>query len=351
MTRKLVTVKQVTEIRPIEGADAIECAIVGGGWPVVIKKGEFKVGDSGVFFEIDSFLPMSDSRYGFLAKNKITWEGKEGIRLRTMKLRGQLSQGLILPITLFPEVLDVLRHSYAPLQEMDFSELLGVEKWEPTIPAELAGQVKGVFPSWIRKTDEERIQNLVEDVFNNPENRDAEYEISIKLDGSSMTAYFNKGEVGVCSRNLELKINEENASNSFVNMFIKSGLEAALCRLGRNLAVQGELMGPGIQGNREQLKAPQLYIFKIFDIDAGEYLAPDERMVVFNMLKNEGFKGEHVPILEGRSKLPGKNVEELLAFAEGPSLKHPIREGLVYKRLDGKFSFKTISNLYLAKEK
>ncbi len=154
--RKLVTVKQVTEIRPIEGADVIECAIIGGGWPVVIKKNEFKVGSSGVFFEVDSFLPIDDARFEFLHKNKITWNGKEGIRIRTIKLRGQLSQGLFMPMDQFPEVLDFLVNSYINITELDFAESLRVEKWEPVIPACLAGQVKGAFPSWIRKTDQER---------------------------------------------------------------------------------------------------------------------------------------------------------------------------------------------------
>ena len=351
MARKLVTVKQITEIRPIAGADAIECAIVGGGWPTVIKKGEFKVGDVGVFFEIDSALPIEDSRYAFLAKNQITWNGRQIIRLRTIKLRGQISQGLILPLNLFPEVTDVLKDTFSDVSEMDFAELLGVEKWEAPIPACLSGQVKGSFPSWITKTDEERVQNLVTEIFETPENKDAEYEISVKLDGSSMTGYFRDNEVGVCSRNLELKINEENANNSFVKTFIESGLQDALIRIGRNIAVQGEIMGPGIQGNREQLKSIQLFVFKIFDIDAGEYMSPAARRQTLRMLQEEGFKGEHVPVLSSASKLPGNNVEELLEFAEGKSLNHPIREGLVYKRVDGKFSFKTISNTFLAKEK
>lgn len=350
MSRKLVTVKKVTEIRPIPDADAIECAIIGGGWPVVVKKGEFKVGESGVFFEVDSFLPGDDERYAFLAKNKITWTGKEGVRLRTMKLRGQLSQGLILPLSQFPEVQDVLRHSFADIHEMDFAELLRVEKWEPVIPAALQGQIKGPFPSWIPKTDQERIQNLIVEVLETPENRDAKYEISVKLDGSSTTCYLRDGETGVCSRNLELKINEENAHNSFVKNFIDSGLQAALIKIGKNIAVQGELMGPGIQGNREQLKMFKMFVFDIFDIDNGKYLTPAERIDMFSQLVAAGFTGAHVPVLV-QNVLPGQTLDELLNFAEGPSLNHQIREGLVYKRVDGKFSFKTISNRFLLKEK
>ena len=351
MTRKLVTVKQVTELRPIPEADAIECAIIGKGWPVVVKKGEFKVGDSGVFFEVDSFLPIADERFGFLAKNKITWMDKEGIRIRTIRLRGQLSQGLFMPLSSFPEVTEILTNSFTKIDDMDFTEALGIEKWEPVIPAALAGQVKGPFPSFIPKTDQERIQNLVDEVFNTPENAEAEYEISVKLDGSSMTAYFRDNELGVCSRNLELKINDENKDNAFVRTFRNSGLMDAFLRVGRNIAVQGELMGPGIQGNREQLKELHLFVFEIYDIDEGRYLSAEEREEMLFILKNEGFTGSEVPIIARKAKLPFKTLDELLMFAEGPSLKHAIREGLVYKRADGKFSFKTISNLYLIKEK
>lgn len=350
MSRKLVTVKKVTEIRPIPDADAIECAIIGGGWPVVVKKGEFKVGESGVFFEVDSFLPGDDERYAFLAKNKITWTGKEGVRLRTMKLRGQLSQGLILPLSQFPEVQDVLRHSFADIHEMDFAELLRVEKWEPVIPAALQGQIKGPFPSWIPKTDQERIQNLIVEVLETPENRDAEYEISIKLDGTSITCYSRDAEVGVCSRNLELKINEENANNAYVKNFFSSGLQKALIQLGENIAVQGELMGPGIQGNREQLKDFTIFVFDIYDIDQAKFLTPAEREAMFIKLADAGFMGRHVTVLPEKT-LPGDTLEKLLAFAEGPSINHAIREGLVYKRKDGKFSFKVISNQFLLKEK
>lgn len=349
--RKLVTVKQVTEIRPIEGADAIECAIIGGGWPVVVKKNEFKVGASGVFFEVDSFLPIDDMRYAFLHKNKITWNGKEGVRIRTIKLRGQLSQGLFMPLDQFPEVLEYLVNTYINISELDFTEALHVEKWEPVIPACLAGQVKGPFPSWIRKTDQERAQNLVTEIFDTPENRDAEYEVTVKLDGSSMTAYWRDGEVGVCSRNLELKINEENKDNTFVKILKDSGLEDAMFRLGKNYAYQGEVMGPGIQGNREQLKTSQLYIFDIYDIDEGRYLTPFERNSVMFQLRNEGYEGKHVPIIASSMKLPCSNLDDLLKYAEGPSINHAIREGLVYKRVDGKFSFKTISNLFLVREK
>src|SRR5690606_28178781 len=137
------------------------------GWKVVVKKGEFKVGDIAVYFEIDSFLPESDPRYAFLMKSKRTFNGVVGHRLRTIRLRGQVSQGLLLPIHEFPEAWYV---SYKTLDE-----LLGITKWEKPLPSQLAGKVKGYFPSFIRKTDQERVQNLREEL---EENRDQAFEIT-----------------------------------------------------------------------------------------------------------------------------------------------------------------------------
>lgn len=345
--RKLVTVKQVTEIRPIPDADAIECAIIGGGWPVVVKKGEFKVGDSGVYFEIDSFLPAEDERFAFLLPRKSTFEDREGIRIKTMKLRGQISQGLFMPLANFPEVQTVVNESFSDLEDLDMSGLVGVVKWEPKIPACLAGQVKGLFPVFIYKTDQERVQNLVNEVF--VDNADSEFEITMKLDGSSGTFYYRAGEVGVCSRNLELKVNEENADNTFIKLFHDLGLRSALEQIGENVAIQAEVMGPGVQGNREQLKTHMMYVFNIFDIDNRKYLSPFARKLFMETLYRNGFTGKHVPVISEKSKLPANNIDDLLAYAEGPSITHPIREGHVYKRTDGQFSFKVISNKFLLK--
>jgi hypothetical protein len=187
----------------------------------------------------------------------------------------------------------------------------------------------------------------------------------MKLDGSSMTVFArltgeNRDEIetGVCSRNLQLKVNEANAENTFVKMATESGLLAAVKDLalgGVELAIQGELMGPAIQNNREELKTFAFYLFDIYDIRAGVYLAPAARREMFSRLVAGGAKIQHVPIIAHEANLLDtlgiETMDQLLKFAEGPSIKHPIREGLVYKRLDGLFSFKTISNKYLEKEK
>lgn len=354
--RKLASIRMIDSIRPIEGADAIEVATV-GGWDVVVKKGEFIEGDLAVYFEIDSWIPTELAP--FLSKGAIPREymGIKGERLRTIKLRGQLSQGLLLPVKEFdgmnfilPAGEDIAHagNMHGVSEGDDVTEFLGIVKYNPPMNAQLAGVAKGNFPSFIRKTDQERAQNLTRQIKDSLDKED-EYEVTMKLDGSSMTAFYNDGEVGVCSRNLQLKIDDENKGNSFVRAMFDSGLDTALVGMRRNIAVQGELMGPGIQGNRENLSENKLFVFDVFDIDTQKYLTPIERKEFMDMLTLYGVnpnKVDHVPVL-GVQKLPTGDVKELLLVADGPSIVNKVREGLVWKRVDGKFSFKTISNKYL----
>ena len=146
--RKLATIRVAKELNPIVGADAIEAVRV-DGWTCVSKKGEFQVGDKGIYFEIDSFLNGEDQRFQFLSKQFINFEGKTGARLRTIRLRGQLSQGLFLPLEKFPELQGLAVGA-------DLTEILGVTKWEPPMPAQLAGEVVGIVAHFIRTTDQNR---------------------------------------------------------------------------------------------------------------------------------------------------------------------------------------------------
>ena len=354
--RKLVTVRRIQDIKPIPDADAIEVVTI-DGWKVVTKKGEFKVGSLGAYFEVDSFLPELDPRFQFLMKSGVReMDGVRGHVLRTVKLRGQLSQGLILPINQF--VNDFVGSKFDEGQEVseffiegqDLTEMLDIKKWEPIIDASLSGLVKGSFPSFIRKTDQERCQNLVNEIF---EDLDAKYEVSLKMDGASVTYYHYNGEIGACSRNLELKVTDENASNSIVKILKESKLFDKISALG-NIAIQGEIMGPGIQGNRENLRNTIFYVFDMLDLNTGEYLGAQQRKEIINKLASMGVYLSHVPVYMEAISLRTmgiSNVDELLAKAEGPSLVNPVREGLVFKRLDGKFSFKAISNKYLLKLK
>ena len=342
--RKLVTVRRVGNIRPIPDADAIECASV-EGWNVVVKKGEFQEGDFCLYFEIDSFLPASDARFAFLLKNKTAWNGKEGVRLRTIKLRGQLSQGLILPVAAFPEIFQWAAPILAKLRQIDFSDTLGVEKWEATIPANLAGEVEGPFPSFIRKTDQERIQNLPQILQDDASHF---YEVTVKLDGSSMTVFHNDGVAGVCGRNWWLA---DTPGNSLWRVARESGLIEALKAYGHNLALQGEIIGEGIQGNPEKLRGQEFRLFDIYDIEAQAYLGREARSQAVRDLHALGADLLEVPFVEVLSLARfGGEMASVLEFAEGPSLNaQTSREGLVFKRLDGKISFKAISNSYLLK--
>lgn len=360
--RKLATIRKIDDLLPIEGADLIMTAVI-DGWTVVVKKNEFQVGDLCVYFEIDSFLPDGNPAWQHLVeKHPRMFEGNRGHRLKTVRLRGQLSQGFAAPVSIL-DFDSFCRTEIRVLQATpdcrpcaDVSDILNIKKFELPIPTQLAGQVNGNFPGFIPKTDQERCQNLGRDIF--IENVNARYEVTMKMDGTSFTAYHMDGKTGVCGRNWELKVNNDNASNSLVRMFVDSGLQAALQDFGMNYAVQGELMGPGIQANREGFSSHRLFVFDIYDINSKEYLSPDARhRVLGDLFNHHGVKKDivrHAPVLHCDVTLADlgiTNVQELLKFAEGPSIVHPIREGFVFKRMDGNFSFKVISNLFLLKEK
>lgn len=339
--RKLATLRRVSGITPIDGADMIELAQV-DGWQCVVKKGEFLPGELGVYFEIDSFLPVEE-RYEFLRKSSYkNNEAGEGFRLRTTRLRGALSQGLLMPVSVFPEIVNLECGE-------DVTELLGIRLYEPPVPAQLQGMVRGSFPSVIRKTDQERIQNLPEYLV---DLRGIAFEVTEKLDGSSMTVYVNDGQFGVCSRNFDLKETED---NSFWQMARILDIEHALGRLGRNLALQGELVGPGIQKNPLKLRDPMFFLFDIWNIDTQCYLTPRERMALLSSLPETI---RQVPVVDPCLKVFDvfPTMEEILVYAQGRSqlCMECEREGLVFKSLElvghDIVSFKAINNVYLLKQ-
>lgn len=346
--RKLASIQRIKDLQPIEGADRIEKATV-NGWTVVVGKGIHQVGDLVTYFEIDSWVPHDIAPELSRGNEPRTFEGVKGERLRTMKLRGVLSQGYIMPLKELP-----LASKMDLSEGDDVTDILGVLKWERPIPAQLQGQAKGSFPSFISKTDQERVQNLVKD----PSYFSGEWEMTLKMDGSSMTIYTNNGECGVCSRNLELKDNEDNDNNSFIKMARKleytKTLPVVSEMMGFNLAVQGELMGPGIQGNREKFDDFKFFVFDVYNIDEQRYLLPNERIQVFNLLNGQNFSYKHVPILASCIDFGGGTeltVDLFLDLAEQPSINHKYAEGVVFKNLnDSTKSFKAISNKFLMKE-
>ena len=344
--RKLATIRKIDALRPIPDADAIECAVV-GGWTVVVKKGEFKEGNLAVYCEIDSWIPHELAPFLSKGKEPRVFDGIAGERLRTMKLRGQLSQGLLLPliIKMGGNLLPTTRRIV--LEGEDVSEALGIVKYEAPIPAQLAGEVKGMFPGWIQKTDQERVQNLTEE-FDYWLKEQHVWEVTEKLDGSSMTVYLRDGEFGVCSRNLELKPSE---TNSLWKVAIRNDLELKLRRANRNLALQGELIGEGIQGNPYKQKGQEFFLFDIYDIDASKYLTPAERNAFV-----EEHNIKHVPVIAFGAELWDtlgiNSIDGILKFAEGKSVMGMIgceREGLVFKSKAMQCSFKAISNKFLLK--
>lgn len=343
--RKLASIRRVSELVPIPNADRIELAKI-DGWQCVCGKGDFQVGDLGVYFEIDSYLPIEE-RYEFLRKSsykKLT-DGTEGFRLRSMNFRGVLSQGLLLPLSKFPEL-----DGRADLQPgLDLTDLLKVKLFEE--PSTLTIEKKGPFPSFIRKTDQERIQNLPEyfDLY-----KDLEFEATEKVDGTSTSIFYNNGEFGICSRNFEIAKNTQTVQWALCE---KLKLEDVLRTLGRNLALQCELIGNKVQGNPYQLKHQKFMLFDIYDIDTKRYLGHEERVKFFDSILQSVENNDnnnlldHVPIVEKHFKVFQKyrTIEEILSASDGKSAVTPAiwREGLVYKAMDASVSFKVVSNKYL----
>jgi RNA ligase (TIGR02306 family) len=340
--RKLASIRKISDIQPIEGADMIELVIV-DGWKVVVAKNVgHKLGDLVIYCEIDSFLPIREE-FEFLRKSsyKKMVDGTEGFRLRTIKLRGQVSQGLILPISVLnPTDTNIY---VEPFEGLDVTEMLEIVKYEPPVPAELAGKVKGLFPSFLRKTDEERIQNLTLE-YEGWKNSDKGFYVTEKLDGSSATFYFKDGEFGVCSRNLELL---ETEGNTFWKVARELKLEEWLTSQDVNYSIQGELIGESVQGNPYKIKGQTVRFFNAFNIDTQEYLGLEEFELLISSM---GLKS--VPILDREFTLPD-TIDELLKYADSKSVLNSNfdREGVVIRSVDRKISFKVISNKFLLNEK
>jgi len=342
--RIMAKVVRIDAIHPIEGADKIEVSQV-GGWKVVVKKGEFSAGSLAVYCEIDSWIPHAVAP--FLTKAgqfPKVYNEVEGQRLRTIKLRGQISQGLLLPMSVLNIKDNGITYESLADEGCDVTEILGVQKWEP--PAEFrAANAKGSFPYFIPKTDQERIQNLSKEL-TKWKAEGHQWQCTEKIDGSSMTVFYKDGQVGVCSRNLELK---DDGTSTFWETAKAEGLTEKLIALGKNIALQGELIGGNIQGNAYKVDKFQFHLYDIFDIDSQEYFKPqDVEYMALNM------EIRHVPIVNPAftTQTEDTSMESLLAFAEDKSLigVKSEREGVVFKSLtEPNTSFKVVSNKWLLK--
>lgn len=260
---KLATIEKINRLSPIPNSDNLLLADV-LGYQLVVKKDDFQSGDLCVFHHLDTIVDKDNPVYNFLKSRDF--------RIRTIRLRKQLSQGLAMPLSVFNLSSDLPEGT-------DVAEQIKIRKFEKEIPAQLRGQIEGLFPSFLSKTDEPNLQShpeifeamlaLVED--------GEEFMATLKYDGSSLTAYLNDGKFGVCSRNYELKETEDNA---YWQAARKYKLEKSLrdytemCGInGSNIAIQGEMYGPGIQGNPHGVKELSFAAFNFIDIGTGEKIS------------------------------------------------------------------------------
>jgi len=332
--RNLVTIQKVKEINDIADSDFLELARV-MGWQCVVKKGEFRAGELGVYFEVDSFLPVQE-RYEFLRNSSYrdNVDNGKGFRIRTVKMRGQLSQGLLLPLAQFPELKGMGEGN-------DVTEKLGVKKWYIPETSTPGGTIIGERPNGIPASDEIRIQSALELL---DQLKGKPYYITTKMDGTSGIVYFIDGKIGCCSRNMEIK--DEEGALYWLPVY-KYGLKEKLAKYGKNIVITGEICGPGIQKNKLRLPAIEWYVFDVKDWDAGRYFPHEKALDICAELGLD-----FVP-LEERGDSFAYTLEELLEKAKGRYPSTLDKEGIVVRDLMSPktVSFKVLNNDALLKEK
>lgn len=350
--RKLVYKAIIDSIEPIEGADRIEVAKI-KGWRVVVGKGEFIAGEVVLFFEVDSAISSHDDRFEFLKERcykKFMLHGKlfdECLRLRTIRLRGVYSQGLIMKTEPFCEIRNKKIGENCTLElavrHYDDVASRAVRVMEHAKP----GNAKGLFPSFCIKSDEERIQNLEQDVLT--KYADEPLEVTEKRDGSSCTIFFAPSyraddPFGVCSRNYELKDEGDGIYWQICHKFNLDQTLPVLCKENNlELAIQGEITGPGVNGNHDSLDDINFEVFRIWDIQNQKWLTCNER---YEVCRELGIP--HVPVIEVKTlKDFDLDRDKILIYAEGYTAAGHEREGVVFKSIDGDFHFKAVSNRYL----
>jgi len=329
MERKLVSIQRIDAIEPIAGADSIVQARV-MGWTVVVKKEEFTAGDPCVFFEIDSVLPDGPGWSEFLRPR--------GFRVRTLKLRGVLSQGLALPVS----ILD----GGIPSRELDLRDRLGVTRFEAAVPD--AREIAGPFPARVPRTDEIRLQSALGVL---DELRGKDFYVSTKCDGSSATYVRDGGGLVAASRNWALA----RSPNHVWRLAERHQLED---RLPADMAIQGEVCGPGIQNNRLGLADVELFVFNVYDLRAGAFLELDALRA---FCTDRGLRTVPIErVVRGDDALGfDHSLEAWLEAARGTYTGTKQRkEGVVVRplveqpspTLGGRLSFKVINNDFLLRD-
>ena len=343
--RKLASIQRIWKIEAIEGADRIELAHV-LGWQCVVNKGQFQPMDLAVYFEVDSFLPVRPE-FEFLRASSYrkTDVMGEGFRLKTMKFRGQISQGLLLPVGSFSEIA-----TDAALGS-DVTEILGVRKWEIEERITTGGTMIGTLPYDIPHTDETRVQTEPELI---RAFAGLEYYISTKMDGSSDSVGIDENGFHVTGHNYEYKDDGNSPFYELVKtMGLRERMEAFAAKAGlATLTIQGEFCAPGIQKNRLKLTKPAWYVFTVRE--NGKRVGLKRMQEVCR-----GLELETVPIEEVGTDLPAKypTVEALLDRADGEYPRGGKKEGIVIRPtepvyselISGALSMKVVSNKYLLK--
>lgn len=331
MERKLASIQRIISLKPIEGADRLEVATV-LGWQVIVRKGEFKPGDLCVYVEVDSILP--DRPWSEFLRPR-------GFRIKTIKLKGQISQGICFPVSIL--------EGEVPEEGTEVTEKLGITKYEPPVPHHLEGQIKGNRPDFVPKTDEVRIQTVPRLV---QEMSGVLCYVTEKLNGSSVSFFLKDGEFGLCSRRFQLLETKENAFWQAAHLL---RIEDRLRDLGQNIVLQGELVGPRVQKNYLKLPALDVYFFNAVAIDERRFLNAQE---FFELIKSLGLKS--VPVLRMPYVFNYLSVDEIVKDATRTSVLNPeaLAEGIVIRPMQerysqvlrGRMSFKAINPEQLLKE-
>lgn len=378
--RALAYIVTIDEIKPIEGYDRVEYARTNGWWVIISKNDNLKVGDRCVYFEVDSKVNAKDERFAFLEK--------KNYKIKTQKMCKVISQGLLMPLSLFPEigdadintdVTDILKVTYSVEEDnarkgngdpnakyksmaarhqkifkQKWARWLMRRSWGRKLMFVFFGKKKDNprgFPTFVSKTDEERVENQPWRIGDGKT-----YLATEKLDGTSCTYALerkgkNKFEFYVCSRNVRQQDEKQECyhdHNIYWDLAFKYNIEQHLKDFLNEfphlnwVCIQGEGVG-SVQGNPLKLKEDDLYVFNFKESYGGRWSSE------MGQAKVEEWGMKWVPIL-GRVQMPD-SMEELKALATGKSVVNPdvMREGIVYRSLDGSDSFKNVSREYLLK--
>jgi RNA ligase (TIGR02306 family) len=376
--RKMATLRTIDALTPIADADRIELAHI-GGWNVVVGKGEYAPGDTIVYFEIDTFFPEGDKRYAFLTNRGVktmivenpdgTTTELHGYVLKTAKLRKQVSQGLVLS----PQecgIDDIARYGDVA-KHPDVSAECGVREYVAPMPVGSYGIV-GRFDNRIaNRTDAERIQNVSEKAWQAM--KQVPFHATVKVDGTSTTLCYDvAGTPHVFGHNYELGIEDGMIGAEILAAYEMSGI-AQWCREHPNCAVQGEFVGPKLNGNRLNLTTRRILAFAVWtrDSDGGRRRKTDAYDIGFAQRFAESF----VPTPNGPDGKPLTSLDwfdtpaDLIEFvsrtARGYVTKGRLDEGVVlhyeddgsadaatlHDEIGVNMEVKVISNRYLLKEK